>query len=81
MIELGKNVRDALHRAAAFLNGFLGPVKVEQTKVGQPRRHDQVRRLARHAAARIRTCMMLMLEASTSSRDGIVGLVRPHAPG
>ena len=51
MIELGKVVRDALDCAAAFLNGFLGPVKVEQPKVGQARGHDEVGRLAGHAAA------------------------------
>jgi len=38
--ERRKIVRDSLHRALAFLDRFLCPVKVEQTKVSQPRRHD-----------------------------------------
>ena len=52
MIELGQVVRDALHRAAAFFNGFLGPLKVEQTKMCQTRGHDEVGWLPCHAAAR-----------------------------
>ena len=73
MIELGKNVRNALHRAAAFLNGFLGPVKVEQTKVGQAGATIRSGGSPAMRLREIRTCMMLMLEASTSSRNGIVG--------
>jgi hypothetical protein len=38
--ERTKIVRDSLHRALAFLDRFLCPVKVEQAKVSQPRRHD-----------------------------------------
>ena len=66
-------VRDSFHRAATFLDRFLGPVKVEQAKVGQPWRHDQVGGSPAMRLRAIRTCMMLMLEANTSSRDGIVG--------
>ena len=39
-------MRDALHRAAAFLNGFLRSLKVEQAKMGQARGHDEIGRLA-----------------------------------
>jgi hypothetical protein len=38
--ERRKIVRDSLHRVLAFLDRFLCPVKVEQAKVSQPRRHD-----------------------------------------
>ena len=62
---------DSLHCETTFLDGFFGPVKIEQAKVRQPRRHDQIWRLARHPAARIRTCMMLRLVDNTSRMFGI----------
>ena len=52
LVQQSKGVRDSFHRGATFLDRFLSPVKVEQAKVRQPRRHRHIRRLARHAAAR-----------------------------
>ena len=52
IVYRGRSVCDSLHRAVTFLDGFLRPVKIEQAKMGQSRRHDHIWRLARHAAAR-----------------------------